>query len=87
MVRVRANNTQLVRGYVIYGQWGAGCIGIDQAKDENNINVGVAYTLWHRHDEDPAIVEHELEALERCYSHFKAWEGNILGFEYRNYRR
>ena len=87
MVSVKKGNDKLVRGYIIYSQWRAGCVGIDEAKDENNLEVGIAYTLWHRHDEDPAIVESELEALEKCYSRFKDWDGSLLGFEYRDYRR
>lgn len=86
-MKVDTSKMGLVRGYVIYSQWGAGCISMDEAKDDNNINVGVAYTPWHRHDEDPAIVEGELKQLMNCYSHFKDWEGSMMGFEYRSYSK
>ena len=84
-MKVDTSKVGLVRGYVIYSQWRAGCIGMDQAKDENNINVNVAYTPWHRHDEDPTIVEKELKQLLNCYSQFQDFEGAMMGFEYRPY--
>lgn len=85
MIKVDTSKTGLVRGYYIYAQWGAGCIGMDEAKDENNVRVGIAYTLWHRHDDDPQKVEKELEALTRIYGKFRDSEGGMMGFEYRPY--
>lgn len=85
MTKVDTSKVGLVRGYVIYSQWRAGCLGMDEAKDDNRIDVGVAYTLWHRHDEDPRVVENELMQLHNCYSHFKDWDGSMIGFEYRPY--
>ena len=86
-MKVDTSKIGLVRGYVIYSQWRPGCIGMEEAKDENNVQVGVAYTPWHRHDEDPTIVEKELKQLMNCYSHFKDWDGGMIGFEYRSYSK
>lgn len=84
-MKVDTSKVGLVRGYVIYSQWRAGCIGMEEAKNDDNVCVGVAYTLWHRHDEDPSIVENELQQLQRCYQRFKDWDGSMMGFEYRPY--
>lgn len=84
-MKVDTSRVGLVRGVLIFSQWRAGCIGIEEAKDENNVRVNVAYTPWHRHDEDPAIVERELDRLYRCYSSFRSYEGCTMYFEYRPY--
>ena len=86
-MKVDTTKVGLVRGYLIFSQWRAGCIGLEEAKDEDNVRVHVAYTPWHRHDEDPAIVEKELKQLSRCYSSFESYEGCMLGFEYRPYSK
>lgn len=86
-MKVDVSKVGLVRGYVVYSQWRAGCIDIRQAKDDRNINVGVAYTLWHRHDEDPKIVENELNKLVELYTSFNDCDGAMFGFEYRPYER
>lgn len=84
-MKVDTSRVGLVRGYVIYSQWGAGCVGMEQAKDENNVRVGVAYTLWHRHDDNPSDVESELERLVRYYMRCKDCNGAVSGYEYRPY--
>ena len=76
----------LVRGYVVYSQWREGLIGVDVAKDDNHPNVGIAYTLWHRHDENPDAVEHELNQLYNVYSRFLDCDAMMLGYEYRDYK-
>lgn len=86
-MKVDTSKKCLVRGCLVYSQWRAGCISMDRAKDDDCLEVGVAYTPWHRHDEDPEIVEKELDALFKCYSGFKSWEGCLMGFEYRDYRK
>lgn len=85
MAKVDTSKKQLVRGYVVYAQWRAGCISMERAKDENIIDVGVAYTPYHRHDEDPTIVETELERLSKLYMSFKDIGGLMMGFEYKDY--
>lgn len=82
-----SNRKQLVRGYLVYSQWRAGLIGLDQAKDDECLDVGVAYTHWHRHDEDPMKVAKELNRLYQCYSDFDGYEGCAFGYEYRDYKR
>lgn len=84
-MKVDTTQKKLVRGYVVYSQWRAGCISMDGAKDEKNIKVGVAYTPWHRHDECPAVVEAELTKLQKLYSSFQATDSMMMGFEYRDY--
>ena len=84
-MKVDTSKVGLVRGYVVYSQWRAGCISLDRAKDDDCIEVGVAYTLWHRHDDDPAQVEAELEALTRFYTRCRDCDGAMFGFEYREY--
>ena len=83
---IRDGKKGLVRGYVVYSQWRAGCLGLDISKDENNIEVGVAYTHWHRHDYHPEKVGEELNALFKCYSGFDEYEGCLIGYEWRDYR-
>ena len=87
MIRPNEDNNKLVRGYVIYTQWRGGCNSMDLAKDPNELTCDVAYTFWHRHDEDPDIVVHELELLLKCYGQFKGYEGCQIGYEYRDYRK
>ena len=84
-MKVDTSKVGLVRGVLVYSQWRAGCIGIEKAKDDNCLDVGVAYTLWHRHDEDPAIVEQEFEKLYRCYRSFRDSDTFMMYFEYRPY--
>lgn len=79
------NFVGLVRGYVIYSR-NAGRISMEDAKDENNLNVGVAYTMWHRHDENPEAVMHEMEKLTECYMRMHGCDGVLRGFEYREYK-
>lgn len=87
-MKVDTTKKGLVRGYIVYSQWRAGCIGIDEAKDDNNVNVGIAYTMWHRLDDDDVQkVEMELEALLKCYEKMDAWDGAMLGFEYRDFSK
>ena len=87
MIRPKEDNKKLVRGYVIYTQWRAGRSGMDFAKDPNELTCDVAYTFWHRHDEDPQNVVNELQLLIKCYSQFKQYEGLQIGYEYRDYRK
>lgn len=77
----------LIRGALVWATDNPGCIGINQAKDENNLHVGVAYTPWHRHDEDPEIVERELASLHRVYASFQNWSGGLMWYEYRSYSK
>ena len=87
MIKPNTYKKGLIRGYVIYAESQAGCISMDAAKDENNIYVGIAYTLWHRHDDDPNIVMNELDRLQKCYSSFHDYAGGMLGYEYKPYSR
>jgi len=86
-MKVDTSRVGLVRGYVIYGQWRAGCIGLEEAKDDNNVRVGVAYTLWHRHDDNPSDVENELERLVKLYTRCRECDGAMMGYEYRPYSK
>lgn len=86
-MKVDRTKVGLVRGVVIYSQWGSGRIGIEDAKDENNVCVGVAYTMWHRHDENPSVVERELERLGNLYTSFDACDAAMMGFEYKEYKQ
>ena len=86
-MKVDTSKVGLVRGYLIYSQWRAGRISMEDAKDEDNVRVGIAYTMWHRHDEDPTVVENELNRLSRCYATFDAYEGAMIGFEYKDYSK
>ncbi len=83
MMKVNTEYKGLVRGYVIYATDRAGCVGLEEALDENNLNVGVAYTFWYRCDEDAEVVEREREKLNKVYSSFNRWGGSLSGFEYR----
>ena len=85
-MKVDTTKIGLVRGYYIYSKWGAGCIGMNEAKDDDNVRVNIAYTPWHRHDEDPEVVENELKKLCHLYESFSGFEGGMLGFEYRPYK-
>jgi hypothetical protein len=77
----------LVRGYVVYGQWGSSCIGLDLALDSKNVRVGVAYTLWHRTDEPKIddVLESELNNLAHCYTRLRECDGVLCSYEYRPY--
>lgn len=86
-MKVDTTKKGLVRGYIIYSQWRAGYVSLDRAKDDNCLEVGVAYTMWHRLDDDVQKVEMELEALEKCYRKMDDWEGAMIGFEYRDYSK
>ena len=77
----------LIRGRIIYSTRHAGALGIREAHDESNLNVGVAYTFWHRHDEDPKLIEQELEKLRRCYESFRDSGSYMIGYEYREYTK
>lgn len=85
-MKVDTSKVGLVRGVLVFSQWGAGRISMEDAKDDDNICVHVAYTPWHRHDEDPFTVEAELEKLYRCYRSFRDFDGCMLNFEYRPYK-
>lgn len=87
MIKADTNKKGLIRGYVIYAESQAGCISMDKAKDESDIYVGIAYTPWHRHDDDPNIVESELNRLQKCYSSFNDYAGGMIGYEYKPYSR
>lgn len=82
-----SSKTGLVRGYYVYATRYAGCIGLEMAKDENNLDVGVAYTYWYRCDEDPSIVEEELDRIVRCYNKASKCAGGIIGYEYRPFKK
>lgn len=86
-MKVDVNEVGLVRGYVIYSQWRYGVISLDLAKDDNCKEVGIAYTLWHRHDENPEIVEKELEMIRKVYAQMHGVDCMALGFEYKPYER
>ena len=86
-MKVDTKRIGLVRGYVIYSQWRAGCIGMEQAMNKDIPEVDIAYTHWHRHDVDPYIVESELEKLRKCYESFEEYEGCMIGYEYRDYKK
>ena len=85
-MKVDTTKVGLVRGVVIYSQWRTGQLSIERAKDDGCHDVGVAYTLWHRHDEDPRIVENELERLSRLYGSFKECDARMEYFEYAPYK-
>lgn len=87
MVKVDRSKIGLVRGYFVYSQWRAGMISMEKAVDPYCIDVNVAYTPWHRHDDNPYKVENELEELVDFYSHFDDYEGGMMGFEYREYSK
>lgn len=87
MLKVDTNRKALVRGYYVFSQWRAGCISMEKALDPNCIEVSVAYTPWHRHDDDPLAVIRELNAIVRCYSRFETHEGGMMGLEYKEYRK
>ena len=76
----------LVRGYVVYADRTTGLIGLDVAKKDDQ-GCHVAYTFWHRHDEDPAIVSGELRRLHNCVTSFRDCSCSMVGFEYKDYRR
>ena len=86
MSKPDTNRIGLVRGYVVYATRDAGCIGLDVAKNEERFNVNVAYTFWHRHDDDPKIVEQELSRLFRCVEQFNDFSAGMLGYEYKDYK-
>lgn len=86
-MKVDTSKKQLVRGYVIYAQWGFPCISMERAKDEKLNFVNVAYTPYHRHDDDPTIVETELERLSNLYGDFNDIDGLMMGFEYKDYSK
>lgn len=77
----------MTRGYFIYATRHAGCISKECAEDPNNIDVGITYTFWHSHDEDPAVVEAELEKIAKCYMEMFECAGGMYGYEYTPYRR
>ena len=76
----------LVRGYVVYGTHRAGYISMERALDPECWDVGVAFTPYHRHDDDPEIVARELRALETVYMGFHDVGGMMVGYEYRPYK-
>lgn len=86
-MKVDMNHKGLVRGVVIYSQWRAGCVSLERAKDDNDPSVGVAYTPWHRHDEDPSAVEGEMVRLSRFYTGLREVDACSMYFEYRPYSR
>lgn len=87
IIEVDRTKKCLVRGYFVYADRQAGCIGFEQAKDEKNFNVGVAYTMWHRTDDDFGVkqVQTELEAIARVYGRFHDFAGGMYGYEYRDF--
>lgn len=87
MLKVDSSKVGLVRGVYIFSQNRAGCIGIDQAKDENNLDVSVAYTPWHRHDDHPEKAAEELEEIHRCYRRFNSYDGALMYLEYHDYKK
>ena len=76
----------LVRGRIICGTHRAGCVSLDRALDPECTDCIVAYTPYHRHDENPEAVAYELEKLERVYMSFRAVGGMMVGYEYRPYK-
>ena len=84
-MKVDTSKKMLVRGRVIYTQWRASCLSLERAKDDKCHDVGVAYTPFHRHDEDPTIVETELDRLARFYMSFKEVDSLSMSFEYVEY--
>lgn len=76
----------LVRGYVVYGTRRAGYISMERALDPEYWDVGVAFTPYHRHDENPETIAHELEKLEFLYASFRDVGGMMVGYEYRPYK-
>lgn len=81
------NKTGMVRGYVVYASSAVGCISLEEAKNGMTHNLNVAYTFWHRHDENPEVVRHELEQLSKCVSSFHNFSSAMLGYEYKEYKR
>lgn len=77
----------LVRGYFIYCTRYAGHISKEIAEDPDNTDVGIAYTFWHRHDDDPNIVESELERIANSYMAMHECAGGMYGYEYRPYKK
>ena len=80
------NRNQLVRGRVIFGQWGSGYISLDNAEDKNNVRCTVVYTAWHRGD-DLGNIDNELQALARLVMTFDGVDGASISYEYRDYNK
>ena len=76
----------LVRGYIVYSTHRAGNVSMDRALDPDCWDVGVAFTPYHRHDDDPKIVACELRELENVYMGFHDVDGMMIGYEYRPYK-
>ena len=81
------NKKGMVRGYVVYASNAVGYISLEEAKKGTTHNLNVAYTFWHRHDENPEAVRSELERLSKCVSGFHSYSAAMLGYEYKEYNR
>lgn len=86
MIIPNPDHKGLVRGYVVYSTHRAGYVSMERALDPEYWDVGVAFTPYHRHDEDPEVVAHELRALENVYTNFHDVDGMMIGYEYKPYR-
>ena len=80
------NRTGMVRGYVVYASSSVGCISLEEARTGKTHNLNVAYTFWHRHDENPEAVRTELEQLIKCVSRFHNFSASMIGYEYKDYK-
>lgn len=86
MIIPNPNHKGLVRGYVVYSTHRAGCTSMERALDPECWDNGVAFTPYHRHDENPETIARELEKLEFLYASFRDVGGMMVGYEYRPYK-
>lgn len=86
-VEIDTTKKCLIRGYVVYADRQAGCVSVDLAKNPECLDVMIAYTPWHRHDDNLELLHNEIEKLISCYSSFNSCGGLMYGVEYHDYRR
>lgn len=80
------NRGQLVRGVVV-GDFNRSCFISFDIKDVEERGNAIAYTPWHRHDDDLSILEEQLNELARLYSSFAGCQGVACCYEYKEYRK
>lgn len=80
------NRGQMVRGVAAISFNRSGSICFDKEDAEKRGNV-IAYTPWHRHDEDLEVVEKELSKITRVYASFDNCDGMMFRFEYKDYEK
>lgn len=80
------NRGQRIRGVVAVDFHRSGMISFDPVEMEKRGNV-IAYTPWHRHDDDLSVVEKQMKALADLYSSFDGYCGMVCGYEYKDYKK